>query len=496
MKKTLLIFYLSVLTFNLSAQNYKTIYSGTTSHFSNTIANDPGKTFYNTISIDSVATVTGGDELYNFISFQDSANRSCYPANRITWIAAKVLQAAAGDEYFFTSTGDTVHLLPQAALNSTWHLYNYQNGDYIEGKVTAIGAQTFIGLNDNVKTIQLTAKNSAGNTITNILNGKELKLSENYGLVQTLGFRYFPLDTVMYHLAGIENPSAGLSNLTAREIFDFNVGDEFHVDDFYQYSASMYDHYYYIDIVLSKSFSADSDTVYYTYDHCYRNEHLNAPNYNVYTGHITITEYYVLSLPSATLNQYSWQMKDTSAATWQNVGNGFLTFYSDTTYLGRLKKTEHYYYSPSGFQPCFELCLCDPPPPDITYAPGLGWIGEDGWGYSYGSLVYYKKGTEEWGHPLSCSILLSTDNVSNNKTALAVYPNPVFCKSEITFTYPGLSGQNEIVINDINGKEIMRYSLPEGSSLQHVKLPEMHAGIYVARLMGSGVEGNVKFVVQ
>jgi hypothetical protein len=486
----------ALLLNTLSAQNYKTVYSNNTSHFSYSNYWNPVKTFYNTIHIDSTATVAGSEELYNFINFQDSLSWSCYPANRNAWIASKIIQSTTGEEYFFTPAGDTVYLLPQASLNNTWHLYNYSNGNYIEAKVVSIAMQSFIGLNDSVKTIEMTAKDAGGNTIANILNGKQLKLSENYGFIQTLGFRYFPSDTVLFHLSGIDNISAGITNLTAAQIFDFNVGDEFHYRKEYHFDAAHSYFHYSIYKVLSKSFSGDSSTVFYTSDVCQRSVSYSFSDSTVNTGQGPVNTSFILS-PSF-INKYSFQMKDTSAAGWQSstTDNGFLNFFIDTTYLGRIKKETHYYYSPDWILPCFSMLVGECVFPDTTYAPGLGWVSISDQTCGGGNMIYYKKGAEEWGTQLNCSVLLSAGAVSNDKSSFEIYPNPAPFYSEITFNYPSSALKRELIIHSVIGNEIVRYSLSSGSTSLLVKLPSLAAGLYIARVSGSGTERIVKFVVQ
>jgi hypothetical protein len=75
-------------------------------------------------------------------------------------------------------------------------------------------------------------------------------------------------------------------------------------------------------------------------------------------------------------------------------------------------------------------------------------------------------------------------------------PNPVPSNSPLTFTYPSTSAKKEIIIYSIHGKEIARYALPQWSSTQTVKLPQMAGGVYVARMAGEGVSALVKFVVE
>jgi hypothetical protein len=58
---------------------------------------------------------------------------------------------------------------------------------------------------------------------------------------------------------------------------------------------------------------------------------------------------------------------------------------------------------------------------------------------------------------------------------------------------------SEIVINNIDGKEVGRYPCrPDSyreSTTQKLKLPKLADGVYVARLIGKDISANSKFVV-
>jgi hypothetical protein len=88
------------------------------------------------------------------------------------------------------------------------------------------------------------------------------------------------------------------------------------------------------------------------------------------------------------------------------------------------------------------------------------------------------------------------NHTRNNSTLLRFFPNPTPANSVITFTYSSSFSNRELLIHDITGKEITRYGVPANSITQQVHLPQMHAGLYVARLSGVGGEGMVKFVIQ
>jgi hypothetical protein len=97
---------------------------------------------------------------------------------------------------------------------------------------------------------------------------------------------------------------------------------------------------------------------------------------------------------------------------------------------------------------------------------------------------------------LDSSSVVGIEEISQT-ASMNFFPNPASSYSEITFTYPSLGSPSEIVINNIDGKEVARYSLPLWSSAQHLKLPKLAEGVYVARLISNFnyPVSNVKFVV-
>ena len=96
-----------------------------------------------------------------------------------------------------------------------------------------------------------------------------------------------------------------------------------------------------------------------------------------------------------------------------------------------------------------------------------------------------------------CDSLTSVSYLqSENGNQLKVFPNPVTDNQEITFTYPSTGENSSIIINNIDGEEIVHYVLPQWSSVQHVRLPEISSGIYLARRISEHISVNVKFLVE
>jgi hypothetical protein len=89
--------------------------------------------------------------------------------------------------------------------------------------------------------------------------------------------------------------------------------------------------------------------------------------------------------------------------------------------------------------------------------------------------------------------------------SVSIYPNPLNSNSQLTFTHSPLNHPADIIINNIDGREVGRYHVQVGSTSEKIKLPKMAKGVYVARLVGEGVGGvdgnadgyrtSVKFVV-
>jgi hypothetical protein len=93
------------------------------------------------------------------------------------------------------------------------------------------------------------------------------------------------------------------------------------------------------------------------------------------------------------------------------------------------------------------------------------------------------------------SLHIDVPIISSDIKSFTVFPNPV-SSSEVSFTYPVSSTASVLLINNIEGKQMARYTLPQWSSFQKIKLPVLSPGIYIARLQNERVNTNVKFVVE
>ncbi|MDP2424640.1 MAG: hypothetical protein Q8M23_09875, partial [Bacteroidales bacterium] len=218
---------LSLMVFCQSvAQNYQTVYSGRISSFEDLY------NYVNFIRIDSVA-YQNDSILYPFKSI-GQLDYNCYTPYGASWIGKKVIIRGDGMNLFFNSNNDTIHIKTNAALNESWIAYQIPGSITITAKVTGHGVQTFLGLQDSVKTIGFQVYNQAMLPITHLLNSKTIKLSKHYGLLRTLNFLHFP-DLIFgingvwseylqeSDLAGLSQPMLGIQNLTWMEVNDHHI---------------------------------------------------------------------------------------------------------------------------------------------------------------------------------------------------------------------------------------------------------------------------------
>jgi hypothetical protein len=94
-----------------------------------------------------------------------------------------------------------------------------------------------------------------------------------------------------------------------------------------------------------------------------------------------------------------------------------------------------------------------------------------------------------------CDTITSITRLSEADLNFSVSPVPVISQN-ITISYNPSPESAAISIFNIDGKKVVEYHLPQWSSIQHIKLPKLSRGIYLARLISGSVTGNVKFVVE
>jgi hypothetical protein len=244
----------------------------------------------------------------------------------------------------------------------------------------------------------------------------------------------------------------GQEPLTFGEIYDYDVGDEFHVEEGGPGINSEYE-----IMITSKFFSADLDTVYYGQSIIEFDSGLGTPPWG-------LTSFYTDTVWHTNLD---------------GSPIGLDTIYSDDDlYNGRI--IQHYvdtgfFQNPSDFQIYkywYAVGLGDP---KYRYQASDPINGSSN--YSTTLVYFYKSSTqEEWGTRLALSTI---ETVS--EATLKIFPNP----SHGLFNWEFQSERNSILkrvsIYNHHGELLRRESLnPDQSSLD---LSDMPAGYYLMELM-------------
>jgi hypothetical protein len=362
-------------------------------------------------------------------------------------------------------------------------------------------------MTDMVKKITFQAKNSSGIQISHPVNNMFLLLSENYGLIRTINFKLFPdlYDGVWYNencheyeLSGIEGNEAGIQNLTKEEIFNMDIGDEFHTEKVSNSWATVYyDRELMLYSIISKAISPGSDTLFYEASRCGKKEKKVDTVVTFFYYNDTVEFVYVLE-------QYSFI--DAIPEKIIVEGNEDFHEYAYNT-QGKLENSEKMIKGQwNGFysmfpHDCIEMIITvlkNPGYENDYYVEGLGgpyWNNVDPYWVHFHKILYYKTATEEWGEPLNCdSLMVNIENpiVGNQKVFFT--PNPMMHKSTIKFRNEN-SGICSLVLFDLYGNKLKQLTTT-GKEISLEK-GNLRKGMYLYSLMiGNRVVHSGKLIVQ
>jgi len=466
-----------ILTFQIvKGQNYQMVSSNSTSHFSY-----GGDAYIHSIKIDS-SSVSGSDTiLYNFrvISDNYSTENECIDLKDTSWAGQKIIIRPDGYNIFFNKNSDSIKVNTTAILNETWILYKFSNGDYIEASIANITFENLFGFNDSVKTILLQVKNSLAVNVNHVISGKEIKISKMLGVQLFYDVFDFPANINAYTLIGISKVSTGFLNITAKEVFDFDVGDEFHFSYVLSYLSTFYINEQTKMNILSKSISLNGDTVNYNYAYL---EVRNYVDYQNSTTTNTITQD-TLSL-QIILTQSSYLDK----LTYEVVGSTDVTkLFKNNSYNSRTQKiieSKYIYFDGS----CYRYIHTDPCDNYSLYIEGIGgpFWDKDGCSFSNSDHyypVYFKKGTEDWGTPIDFDSLTSIQIKESNKLSVSVFPVPF---QDILIIEYGISGTITYRLYNLLGENLSAGIFTNGRIV--INTAEVPSGFYFVEVRN--IEGQ------
>lgn len=234
---------------------------------------------------------------------------------------------------------------------------------------------------------------------------------------------------------------------TVAEIYNFDVGDIFHVREFGAGGWIGFEEQFSYEI-LSKYYSSENDTVFYT-------RHVKTA--------LTTSD-----------DPGEWFFDDYQDTVFYAnldslINNGVIdTVFSDSDmYNGRIVNYHHYeleYYYGSD-----------------TYIEGCGgsylstYDVEQNIDHTL-ELKYFKKGDEEWGQQL----MVSTGPLISINNNLLVYPNPFHSVFYVNLT-DLIFKDTEGMIYSLSGSQILRFSL-KANQINRIECPELVKGIYLIKI--------------
>lgn len=426
------------------------------------------------ISIDSVYEVSSRVYLQNHKSLR-SYDGGCYLPDQPSFIGSKIWIDSSGAYNFLTLSEQAIILYPGVDTGDTWVMYK-NSGDNLVFECTVESKElaSVLTLQDSVKTYILQAKDTLGNIKQHCFNGKRIKLSKNYGLIEIPDFYLFPscqMPIETYKIVGIPVPLTGVQNIGFEEIYNMEIGDEFHTYYHWEGPPGYESSSQAISKLTGKTVNANATITFIFHQFLLSNGTL-------YDSAIITQE---VNFNSFTANQ----LKKVPGETLLRNPNGLVIAlssvgtYNDDGPLAKYNGVPVYSFSSAG-------CFRNNDPGIVSqYIMGCGGpydsYGEyhNHWGTK---LVYYKKGETEWGTPY---VINDTLNMGEEKRMFAdvlVYPNPatqlIKLKIMSRIFHPLI-----LEIHDILGNEITRISI--NSPEVEIDVSNFKNGVYLYKLYNS-----------
>lgn len=405
-----------------------------------------------------------------------------YNPSEQSWLSATTHIKGDSLAIFLSVTGDSVFIFFNKNAGDSWPIYTFENGNYIEATINDIVETEILpGLTDSLKTFSLLVKDANGVVMTDYRNGKTFSISKQYGLVEALKFAYFP-DVSSLMLVGMDDPDIGERNLTAREIYDFEIGDEFHTSerDLPFLTIRIYK-------VIDKIMYPSMDSVSYTFDYC------SATFQSGGTDTFRTTSTYDVTYDFNDLTNPVNQPPDYFFRYNEEMGTDFQMYLPLTT-SGHRKKVIGY---PQWA--CDDQCVNDAIATACytQYIEGYGDFTYEScdWSITNGKdMVYAKKGDITWGNPYTCEGTLSVQ-LPLEPAVFSLYPNPANDKVNCHLNLPdyqdvilemySITGQL-VLAQNLTGPDtaMVIAGIPQGyytSVLKHKDYPVAYAPLIIQK---------------
>lgn len=471
------------------AQNYQVLRSDRTVFYESTIGNYPNT--FNCIRIDSVQMLGQDSILYPSPTiYQVSEN--CYEPFGPTLLGGKIVKQANGHNLLFNKHNDTIVIYTKAKLGESWVIELPNNNFLIQATVIDHKLEQFLDLSDSVKTIQFQPLNEIDSASLPIF-GLNIKLSKNYGLIQSVDFREFPYKNFNSaehkerQMLGLTNPKQGIKNLTWFDVHDFQIGDEFHIVSGLDISGGFSNPF----CTEGSSYRKSIERILYREDVLNEADELEQIIYRVSVEYSRIqwsdsTIFYNIDTINRTIQTFIPNVFDSLPGITYKRNNEYnfgveytqnRMFFNNENLAKVLpvNHIDHICYTDSCWTKGY--CVIDGSMRIEHYLKGLGgpyYKYEDMFNCSsIRDLVYYDKGDEVWGMPLD---LTDIEDVQLEDWHITIQPNPA--QNNFNFIIQQKYLPLQLKVFDLNGNSVLSEKV--NSSATNIQINHLSEGMYFA----------------
>ena len=463
-----------LMTIQLSAQNYRTANTEQTTYYEQTIdwniENVPFK-------VDNFTIKNDGDTLVYFLEIFDenvwydisTYPFSCLDTASTPWQGKKALLKTDGRDIYYNENNEAITINTQANINDNWLLFE-NDSLRVMATVVSVNLQSIFGVMDSVKQFSLQVFDSLNNPISHPLNGEFFQISQNYGFVIAPDFYYFP-SAEKHNLKGVQSPKLGIYNITRNDIYNFDVGDEFHIK-----SASWLDKDYYQVFITNKLLDSNGNWAY-EYDvarHVFDRTNFDTNEQEIGEDTSGFVPFELIPPNYTDLSQspMTFYEDDITIAGFAQISYG--------SFNNRIQKNTNLAYWRYNGTDCWGYALLSGSVAN-NYIEGLGgpYGGLSTFLYSATNLVYYKKGNETYGTPINFNQILPTENVITENKNLKIYPNPAQDFLNIELENQSNFDFNILIINNL-GQIIKQDVLNQ--NIQQINIANLPKGIYTLQI--------------
>ncbi|MCB0479613.1 MAG: hypothetical protein KDC84_15705, partial [Crocinitomicaceae bacterium] len=225
--------------------------------------------FYPTDTIISLDTIYFEQYLSKSDTFIDVSNGPCtgwgggfQPTADTTWLG-RIVGLNTFTNHLILNNYNQEELLFDFGILLGDSAVFYSNGveDYFI-RWDSLYLESFLDTIDNVRSFSIWKYDQTGNLLSSSLNGFQIKLSENFGLISFIDCHHFPIEETGLEIMGILNPNLGYYSLTYDEVYPWNPGDTLEYEGKGSYGNGYFSYYYKLLTIQNRIETNDSVWIY------------------------------------------------------------------------------------------------------------------------------------------------------------------------------------------------------------------------------------------